>query len=123
MGYRSDVVIVISEKIRTELLLGKLTLPRAFEVNGVIPEEYTVRRYHSDIDTAKNDKCLFFKIDGWKWYSNYPEIQEIHKFLDSLDEDEFGFLRVGEEIGDVEILGEPGEFDVYAYQSISYPGG
>ena len=40
--------------------------------------------------------------------------------LDDLDKDDFGFIRLGEEQGDVEEKGYPSEYDMYISTTVDW---
>ena len=92
MGYRSEVVIVARV--------------------GVIPEK--LRRILIDewrAEHAIKDKVEYFRLAHVKWYQGYQDVDDIENVI--LDyQDDAGLVRVGEENGDVEVIGSPYEFGV-----------
>ena len=118
MGYRSNVVIVLSKEAK-ELLDAKLsTLPQ--ETKESIEGVFSSANKHFIHESGDE----LFHWSWIKWYTNYPEIAFIERFLDTLeDEDkEFGFMRIGEDLGDVEqkgyYLNDP--FQSYIEVNIKY---
>ncbi len=109
MGYRSTIAIAISKKAILESLLKIKTLPNAFNTADVFD------------DSQKNAHYWIF--ESTKWYPTYTTIDAIEKFLATLNDDDYGFIRIGEDQGDVEILGNPWEYDMGAQTIISTPVG
>ena len=98
MGYRSDVKTIIKksdyERMKTELVENELfkyaTVKEVSKIDGVILEWRDV-----------------------KWHEGYNEVAEIEKFITNLDV--YKIIRIGEEIGDIEILENAGENDEYDF--------
>lgn len=104
MGYRSDVVIAIDkEAYEAEILLG---LGR---------DDYFHNAAHLIGDV------YYWVFEGTKWSPIYPEIAYIESLLDALGEPMYGFVRVGEDMADIEEKGVPYEYDIYPTVSIDYP--
>jgi len=63
-----------------------------------------------------------------KWYSDYDEISSIENYLGEISDskrnegfkDPYGMIRLGEEPDDVEINGEPYDFNMYVNRSIEF---
>lgn len=106
MGYRSDVVIGIKKEIWVEHHLSP-SIPDAL-LGG-------------DVNRVVKDKAVYFIISDWKWYSSYPEVSEIEQWLDSLNHEDFGAMRIGENDDDIQTWGDPGEFEIWLSRSIDYP--
>ena len=127
MGYRSSVVLAISKHLTPFLTLACAQEPEAqslvFKHNDKFDRDYG------------GDKSWLFVWDGIKWYDSFEEIQTICKFIDDAVCDEYQFedddgnagassehirfVRVGEESGDIEMLGD-GFWDIYPSTTISY---
>ena len=107
MGYRSDVVIAIDKQAYDqEMLLG------------VGRDDY----FHDAAHLIGN--VYFWVFEGTKWSPIYPEVAYIESLFDALDdlgEQMYGFVRVGEDIADIEERGLPGDYEIYAAVSIDYP--
>lgn len=120
MGYCSEIVIAV----RKEILAEDLIYP-------VIPKELRELSYQVIGD------ALYWHIPSWKWYTGYPEIQEIEAFFEMLSEREpikegldkdgtdtsswFGALRLGEDSDDSQTWGEPDEFDIRTVRYVDFP--
>ena len=126
MGYRSQVVLAISKHLTPFLTLA--TSQNAEAQSLVFKYADTFERDYG------GDKSWLLVWDGIKWYDSYEDIQTICKFIDDAicDEYEFEvdgkpqssaehirFVRVGEDSGDIEMLGD-GFWDIYPSTHISY---
>lgn len=108
MGYRSDVALVLSSDGLT--LLEKY-LEELFEKDKDTHEK--VAEYFGEADVFRRDKnCnVFYLWRGVKWYDTDPDYAgpyHIEEFLDSTDlyGEDYLFIRLGEEVNDVETSGE-----------------
>jgi len=104
MGYRSDVVIAI----RKELLAQDLINPN---IPAVI----------KTLSNASTEHAIYYFIKGWKWYESYPEIQEIEAWFESMNFEDFGAMRIGENDDDTETWGSPYDFEIYLSRQIAAP--
>jgi hypothetical protein len=104
MGYQSDIVIAIRKSIVAEDLISPC-------IPAVIKE----------LNSASTDEAVYYFIEGWKWYTSYPEVQEIEAWFESMDYEDFGAMRIGEDDNDTETWGSPYEFEIYLSRSISAP--
>ena len=126
MGYRSQVVLAISKHLTPFLTLA--TSQNAEAQALVFKYADTFERDYG------GDKSWLIVWDGIKWYDSYEDIQTICKFIDDAicDEYEFEvegnkelssehirFVRVGEESGDIEMMGD-GFWDIYPSTHINY---
>ena len=126
MGYRSQVVLAISKHLTPFLTLA--TSQNAEAESLVFKYADTFERDYG------GDKSWLIVWDGIKWYDSYEDIQTICKFIDDAicDEYEFEvegnkelssehirFVRVGEESGDIEMMGD-GFWDIYPSTHINY---
>lgn len=107
MGYRSDIVIAISTEMYN----------RAF-LEGTLP---AILKEHAP---TKTDTAVYWKLDGFKWYQMYPEVDAVARFLKSIEERKdgvghYGFIRIGEEDDDIVSEGTPWNFDIYIETIIS----
>jgi hypothetical protein len=126
MGYRSQVVLAISKHLTPFLTLA--TSQNAEAQALVFKDADTFERDYGD------DKSWLIVWDGIKWYDSFADIQTICKFIDDAICDEYQFeidgelqssaehikfVRVGEESGDIEMLGD-GFWDIYPTTNICY---
>ena len=126
MGYRSQVVLAISKHLTPFLMLATAKNKEA---------EALVFKYADNFDRDyEGDKSWLLVWDSIKWYDAYEDIGTLCKFIDEAvcDEYEFEvdgkpqssaehirFVRVGEESGDIEMLGD-GFWDIYTHTNICY---
>lgn len=119
MGYRSTVKFAIRKDVYLKCqLLQNLPSPL------------------TELEAVPLKEAIYWSIEGWKWYQNYPEIQAMEEWFNWLaDEDEnppqkvphgydqaaFGGIRIGEDYNDVEIWGNPADFDIYVNTVIETP--
>jgi|TARA_R110001599_G_scaffold274043_1_gene475239 hypothetical protein len=127
MGYRSQVVLAISKHLTPFLTLA--TSQNAEAQTLVFKDADTFDRDYGE------DKSWLLVWDGIKWYDSFEEVQTICKFIDEAVCDEYQFedddgnagassehirfVRVGEESGDIEMLGD-GFWDIYPSTHINY---
>ena len=109
MGYRSDVVIAVHKKLRTQCFLDK-TWPKLLDEFSVVKEDRDVQ---------------YWSIEGIKWYPDYPEVVEMENFFsshcdDAEEETLLAGLRIGEDDNDSESWGDTYEFEICINRSISY---
>jgi len=119
MGYRSEVVIAVRKEVKAWALIANKPWPKAF----------------NDADEFTGATAIYYRFDWVKWSDEFNDVAEVNHFLAALDEEcpeiqdpdvarnyqvsTFGFLRVGEELGDVETYGDPSEFNLWAHTVIA----
>ncbi len=96
MGYRSEVYLRISE-------------PIVEVVDAARKLDATLDEMLSGAEDGKTD----FYWEHTKWYDSYPEVRAVESFLEMLQDDDYGFVRLGEEEGDIERKGDPHEYNMY----------
>ena len=108
MGYRSEVVIAIDNRYKNYQLI----CPNV---------GYTFLEKLSDEKIQREDYVIYL-FSSIKWYDVYKDISNVHKYLIELKEQniDYGFLRLGEEVGDIEEEGNPGNYDLWVSQQINY---
>lgn len=108
MGYRSDVALELTK-----------------ETNDLFQALYT-HEFPEDIEFLSNniqretDEATLYYWSDVKWYDSYPEVGFIGNFISELCEDDYKFVRIGEEYDDSETGGYSEEFNVYIERSISW---
>lgn len=108
MGYRSDIVIAINQAVVTRNLLTQ-EIPKSVL-------ECFVRKDDNQIAAPVS----YYHLSGWKWETYYPEVKAIENWFISMEDEEFGAMRMGEEMGDVEIWGNPQDYGIFANQFIDF---
>jgi len=107
MGYRSQVVIALGKIVVADLILLGNQKPELLD-----RADYTYR---------DNDGNSYYSWEEIKWYVNYDDVDELNTFLLDLDDDQYGFIRVGEDSDDVETGGNYWDFDMYVSTVINSP--
>ena len=106
MGYYSEVGLALTHNGVNELH-KRLELIKSD--SDVVREVMTLLEYANQHYTDKETNAEVWFWEFRKWYTGdpkyYPEIDFIDNFLDSLNEDDFRFIRIGEEYDDTEVLG------------------
>jgi hypothetical protein len=101
MGYRSVVTLGVMKEEYHEHINGK------------------VKEALKDCDSlTESEDAYYFRWDSVKWYEDYEDVKAIANFMDKLDEEKYGFLRLGEEDEDVERMGSPSELCIYLMRDI-----
>jgi len=108
MGYRSTVLIAINKEAIAKAIVDK-GLP------GILNE---ADEHYTDPETAQ-----YWVFMDRKWYDTYEDISRLLSFLGKLSDDDYGYIRSGEENGDVESLGNPWNYDMSTVTYISSPIG
>ena len=94
MGYRSNVSLVLTRDAFAEMC-------------KTIPEHLNKLVEMTD-DFLQKENAFLFRWNYIKWVedSYYPEINAVYRLLNSLDNDQYRFCRIGEDNEDVEERGE-----------------
>ena len=108
MGYRSEVYLRFAEPI-VEVIDAARKLDDTLDKMLSDGEE-------KRIDKVKTD----FHWEYTKWYDTYPEVRVVEGLLDMLQDHDYGFIRLGEEEGDIERRGDPCEYDMYTNTSVEW---
>jgi hypothetical protein len=100
MGYCSEVALAFSAEMEKEFLK---------KLKKQNPE---VQRGIDGADFYTKDGCTLRVWQMVKWYTDFPEVQFIEDFINSLDDDgdeavaeQYRFLRIGENLDDIEDRG------------------
>ena len=118
MGYRSDIAIAIHKDLQGDFLTFLNTEKLMAEIFGDRSD------FHLDKDYQDEGHWLF-TAGSIKWYATwdeYADIQMFEKFFKTMREEEkegkFRFIRIGEEIEDIEYRGEWYESEIHVHRSI-----
>ena len=100
MGYRSEVLLALSPKAA---VLLSTYIARGGAIAELLSEE------SCDTIDKEEDGQVTYHWNGIKWYESYPEIAAVQEFMSRLEEenmdDEYRFVRVGEDTDDNEVRG------------------
>ena len=124
MGYRSEVVLVVGKEVMPQFMV---TMAKCREARAMCWDGTTDRVMDYD-----EEGSILFRWDYIKWYDSDEAIQAIEDFMDWCDSQEieiegadqsamdfFRFVRIGEEVDDVEQRGT-GFWGVGVQRAISY---
>ncbi len=138
MGYRSQVVLAIAPELAGAFL-------SLFAKNKEVED---LCRNANKFDSGyEQEGDYFMHWDGLKWYDSFPEIADILHFIESVESDdmsEYGlgdapkikyrdgtmydcnwddymrFIRIGEDLDDIEIKGHYAGSDICISRDISF---
>lgn len=102
MGYCSDVSFVLTGKA-TEKMKEEISKVKELEIAEKIKEFVYNQISHS---ADEESGCEMWEWTCIKWNDYFSEVEFINNFLNTLDEDEYYFLRLGENNEDYEIRGD-----------------
>lgn len=108
MGYRSDIVIAVEQAVVARNLLTQ-EIPKSVL-------DCFVRKDENQLTSPVS----YYHLTYWKWETYNPETKAIEAWFASMEDGEFGAMRMGEEMGDIEIWGSPSEFSIFANQFIDF---
>ena len=106
MGYRSEVVVKFSEK-----------------ASEVVKVFYKMDKQIKELIDAADTKCADFSSIHWgwiKWYDNFEDITAFMDMLDQIGDENYGMIRLGDDVNDVEHYGDPSSFDMYVNRTIEW---
>ena len=120
MGYRSDVAIAIHKDLQGDFLTFLKTEKLMSEIFGDMSD------FALDKDFLGEGHWLF-TCNSIKWYTTFNDFEDIQMFenfmdaMDKGDENKWGkyrFVRIGEEIDDIEYRGEWWESHIHVKREI-----
>ena len=97
MGFKSHVIFAVEESTLTLALSGIKNLALAKEVDDLLNRQRTT--------SAKEAGWIMFEFEWTKWSTKYADIRWITEFMSELEDEQFYFIRLGEE--DMEEAGDP----------------
>jgi hypothetical protein len=109
MGYRSSVYLRFDETIMPVVLAAR-------KLDKVLD------KILGDSDLESTDCHTDFQ---WASQRNWgpcscPEVEALLHFLSELPDENYGYIRIGEESTDLEEMGAPWEYDMYVQQVIEW---
>lgn len=114
MGYRSEVALALTSDAAN-------VLRELCEHQPVLKElinENVDEHGWSYPDPDYPHRAVKLRWSGIKWYEDYLNIRMLQSFVNSIDEEEWLLLRIGEESDDTEEHGQFWESDMYIERSI-----
>lgn len=114
MGYRSDVGFACDPIIK-----------QVIETVGEWDSEFKELLDYGE-DLAEGDAQGRWRFEYAKWYDSFPDVQIMENIMTMCDNvdtsglcyDSYGFIRIGEELEDIEMKGDPSAFDLYVNRSL-----
>ena len=114
MGYRSDVGFACDPIVK-----------QVIETMGEWDKEFKELLDYGE-DLASGHDQGRYRWESVKWYESYPDVQVIENIMVMCDNcdinglayDSYGFIRIGEELDDVEMKGDTCAFDLYVNRSL-----
>lgn len=119
MGYYSEAALVFTAKGAETMrsMIGEQQLGMALRTRNFLEESM-----HA-VDSES--RAEFFHWDSVKWYLVFEEIACINSVMEELDDEDFLFIRIGEDFEDLEIQGSywenPFNLDVVRTVEFSLP--
>ena len=121
MGYRSEVCIGMTDDASRLFMTILSHLPEGHEAHSLLkdaPDGDYMKRNFMDPSSDMNSKLYWEYL---KWYDGFECVDFINDFLcEAIPEDEYRFVRIGEETDDVEERGQYWDSDIYITRSISW---
>ena len=102
MGYYSDVALCLTKNGMDQL---KIALAEAERNN---PDSFAAIKMLIGGEPSKIDEgsgSAVFLWEGEKWYAEFDEVAFVAKLTDSLPDQDFRFIRLGEDYDDIETRG------------------
>ena len=114
MGYRSDVGFACDPVIK-----------QVIETVGEWDKEFKELLDYGE-DLAEGQAQGRWRFDYAKWYDSFPDVQIMENIMTMCDNvqhpglcyDSYGFIRIGEDLDDLEMKGDPSAFDLYVNRSL-----
>ena len=98
MGYRSHVGICMAQDAFTQLEAKIQMLPQSLQEEA--------RSLFGDSEFTREDEgSRVWYWEGFKWYSGDPDITFLKGHLSDLEDEQYLYIRVGENLDDVEYHG------------------
>ena len=103
MGYYSKVVIGFSEEANQKFQKELDILKVDEKLKDLYQKVKDLLERHAE--KSRYNAAYIYEWDGIKWEDQFPEIEWIQNFINSLEMEDFKFLRIGEDVGDIEFYG------------------
>ena len=119
MGYYSDVALCLTkngmDQLKTALAEAERNNPDSFATIKIL-----IGGEPSKIDEGSGSAVFLW--EGEKWYAEFDEVAFVAKLTDSLPDQDFRFIRLGEDYDDIEtrgsFCGKP--FGMYVERKIAF---
>mgnify|MGYP001342826379 CR=1 FL=1 len=108
MGYRSNVAFAGDEVAK-------------FIIENVVKRDDTFKEFIEYGEDLAYGEAIRIRWDSIKYYDGYEDVDCLNNIMVALDqfsEESYGFMRIGEDVTDIEEKGYPYDFDMYLNRSI-----
>ena len=102
MGYRSDVGLALTQAAVQTLNEKLNALDKMSEAFSVITDFFAYADKHFEDTNSGSEVYLWEYV---KWYEEFPDVGCIEHLLAELDWSDFLFIRIGEELEDIDTRG------------------
>ena len=117
MGYRSIGYLAIDKMVVNRMKVLGTPLP-----------EIVVNHFEETFSESMD--AYYYAFCGLKMYPGYPDVDELMAFMQNLNDEptdthraEHAYIRAGEDFGDVEMMGDCSEYELYTEQTVTSPVG
>ena len=102
MGYRSDVGLALTQAAVQTLNEKLNALDKTSEAFSVITDLFAYADKHFEDTNSGSEVYLWEYV---KWYEEFPDVGFIERLLAELDWSDYLFIRIGEELEDIDTRG------------------
>ena len=102
MGYRSDVGLALTQAAVQTLNEKLNALNKMSEAFSVITDFFAYADKHFEETESGSEVYLWEYV---KWYEEFPDVGFIERLLAELDWSDYLFIRIGEELDDIDTRG------------------
>lgn len=108
MGYRSEVVLALTEQKFSELLKS-------------VDDEVAIEIVNGADKLKEKDGWVLLYYSGVIWYDQYKKVEAINKFVHNLDQEEYDYHIMGEDVDDYKQGGcGNSPFDIHLSRSLEF---
>ena len=101
MGYRSDIGLALKQSAAQRMQQKLNALDKNSDTFSVVSNLFAFADKREDADSGAE----VYLWDGLKWYEDFPDVEFIESLLTELDRGDFLFIRIGEELNDIDTRG------------------
>ena len=102
MGYRSDIGLALTQSAVQSLNEKLNDLDKTSGAFSVIMDFFAYADKHFE-DTDSGSEVYLW--ENLKWYEEFPDVGFVEKLLAELDWSDYLFIRIGEELEDIDTRG------------------
>ena len=102
MGYRSDIGLALTQSAVQTLNQKMNALDKTSEAFSIITDFFTYADRHFEDTESGSEVYLWESV---KWYEEFLDVGFIEHLLAELDWSDFLFIRIGEELDDIDTRG------------------